>query len=157
MAKHPYNKLYLEDVQDNLGNMLEYAAECKLDTKTVWNMFVGSKVARAIEAANPNYLSGHSAPELLLLVLEENNYDVDKYSKMISAINYYIVNDLCYYWVGFALARLQYETGMTFKDINKYINMDDMLGRLYILHEADISKFLNVAEKIIKQSADEDK
>lgn len=139
MIIHPYPSGYLEDVEDNLGCMLEYAAHSGHNPLAVWNIFISSRLAKQIERGNPRYLAGYSGVELLNLLVKDNGNNDNKT----------IMGDR-YYWAGFALARLQYDTNLSFYEINKYMPLQEVLALYPALHEADITKFVDIAVAKIK-------
>jgi DNA-binding transcriptional regulator YiaG len=143
----PYNETYLEDVESNIGSMLEYAVYCEFDPITIWEYFVNSKIAREIERGNPKYLSGYSGREYLDILINTSSNNSDK--KLLNSES--SVNNDMYYWAGNAVARLQYETCLTFLEIQLYLPIEEILGMYYILHEADLSKFVDIACKKIKE------
>lgn len=150
MLIKPYDKTYLEDVADNLGSMLEYAVGCELNPIVVWEMFVSSKVAMEIESGNPKYIAGYSARDYLAIVMNTSPvYDITLSDTVMSG-KYRIENDM-YYWAGSSIARLQYESGLPFYNINKYFPLDDVLSLYPTLHEADIRKFIDIAQSRIKK------
>ena len=65
----PYNEIYLEDVESNIGSMLEYSACCEFDPTVIWEYFIHSKIAREIERGNPKYLAGYSGREYLEILI----------------------------------------------------------------------------------------
>jgi len=143
MLIKPYSKSYLDDVSDKLGTMLEYAIGNGFDPATFWKMFVSSKVATGIEKGNPKYLSGYSAFEYASIVVERS------FGKSISP-DKKVQQDMSY-WSGYALANLQYETGFSYFDLNKWLPIQDVFDMYGVMHEADIRKFIDLAIKIIKK------
>lgn len=143
MLIKPYSKSYLDDVSDKLGTMLEYAIGNGFDPATFWKMFVSSKVATEIEKGNPKYLSGYSAFEYASIVVERS------FGKSISP-DKKVQQDMSY-WSGYALANLQYETGFSYFDLNKWIPIQEVFDMYGVLHEADIRKFIDLAIGIIKK------
>lgn len=45
------------------------------------------------------------------------------------------------YWTGYTLAYFQWRTGLSFKDINKYIPIKRIQELFYSYHEMDIRQF----------------
>lgn len=149
-----YEKTYLEDVADNLGLMLEYAVACEYNPIVIWEMFVSSKVAMEIEKGNPKYLSGYSAKDYLSIVVNTSAVYERVLSDKIMSGDYAIKNDM-YYWAGSAIARFQYESGLSFYVINKYLPIQTVLGMYETLHEADIQKFIDLATERVKREKPE--
>ena len=146
MNIRPYNETYLEDVENNIGSMLEYAVCCEFDPIVIWGAFVNSKIAKEIERGNPKYLSGYSGREYLDILIYISSFDSNK--RLINP-DCSLNNDM-YYWAGSAVSRLQFETCMSFSEIEMYLSLEEILEMYYILHEADMSKFIDIAYKRIK-------
>ena len=149
-----YEKTYLEDVADNLGTMLEYAVGCGFNPIVVWEMFVSSKVAMEIESGNPKYLSGYSARDYLDIIVGTSPVYKRKLSGKLMSTDYRVENDM-YYWAGSAIARFQYESGLTFYNINKYFPIETVLDLYHTLHEADMQKFIDIATERVKREKPE--
>ena len=145
-----YDKIYLEDVAQNLGFMLEYSAACQYNPTYIWESFVASKVAIEIERGNPKYLAGYSGQDYLDIVI--NTAPILEYrstEQVLVSVEYQQRDDL--YWAGYCLAHLQYETSLSFFNINKYLPLNTVLSLYPTLHEADITKFIDVAATKIKR------
>ena len=154
MLIKPYDRSYLEDVADNLGSMLEYAVGCEYNPIVVWEMFVSSKVAMEIENGNPKYLSGYSALDYLNIVIDTSPVYERKLSGMLISSDYKVENDM-YYWAGSAIARFQYESSLSFYNINKFFPIQEVLNLYHTLHEADMQKFIDIATARVKREKPE--
>lgn len=154
MAIQSYNKMYLEDVSSNVGTMFEYAVACGYKPQLFWQMFASSVVAEQVEKGNPKYLSGYSGRDYVDIVINTSSIKEVKFKVKLLTCEYQITNDQ-FYWAGWAVAHLQYKTGMSFYDINKYFTIEKVLSLYSTLHEADITKFLETAENIIKKEKKE--
>jgi DNA-binding transcriptional regulator YiaG len=55
------------------------------------------------------------------------------------------------YWIGWALAYYQWYTSRKYSDILKVVSFDELAQLYYALHEADISKFVDVINKRIEE------
>lgn len=55
------------------------------------------------------------------------------------------------YWIGWAVAYYQWYSDRSFSGIIKAIPYDDLQKLYYMLHEADITKFADIAEERIKE------
>jgi len=139
-----YDRTYLEDVADTLGSMLEYAVGCEYNPIVIWEMFVSSKVAMEIESGNPKYLAGYSAIDYLGIVVNTAPVYERKLSGHIMSMDHLEIHDM-YYWAGSAVAHFQYESGLSFYNINKYLPIRDVLDMYHTLHEADMQKFIEIA------------
>lgn len=144
---HAYNPLYLEDVMNNLGTMLDcavHAAHC--DLPMFYEMFLSSGIASQIEAGNPRYLSGLSGMELMQLVLDKT---IDK---MVPVLSYAPFDRTPEYWAGWALAYYQWYRARSFSFLKSNgLNIRTLLSLYPTLHEADLSKFVQTADTLIEQ------
>ena len=145
---HAYEETYLDDAMNNLGDMLDYAVnDCGLEAEEFFGHFIVSGVAEAFERGNPKYVAGLSGPELASEVM----YRTDRFRLDIpSAEN---IDKSPEYWVGWILAYYQWYSMRRFSDMQKNgLTISRVLSLYPTLHEADISKFVSVADKIIKQN-----
>lgn len=151
MASKAYDMTYLEDVMDNLGKMLEYSISYGFNPISMWEMFVSSKVASEIEKGNPKFISGYSARDYIGLIINITTREkTDLYGAALLEKVEYKANDE-YYWAGSVIARFQYESGLSFYNINKYMPLEVVLDLYGVLHEADIEKFLDIARARVKK------
>ena len=139
MGIQSYSNFYLPYVKENIGSMLERVAKTGLDPIEFWEEFVNSNVSRQIEKGNPKYLTCSSFD----YIEEVLGYSPSKLKKVEISIDEY-------YWAGWALADLQNKIGFTFFEINERLPLNEVLRLYPTLHEADISKFLEVAENYFK-------
>ena len=82
-----YDKMYLEDVMDNIGSLLENSIDKNLNIESVWSTFINSNLAKEIEKGNPKFLSGYSGLEYLKILLESHN--IEKTSNEADGLKYY--------------------------------------------------------------------
>lgn len=148
MEGKSYSKIYLDDVSRNLGTMMEYANMCNIDVTKFWDIFVSSNVARQIERGNPKYLCGMSAIDLFDYVMDDCSND-----SFFEQLNYIPITK--YYWVGWILAQYQQYKGISFFNINKKIPINKIIVLYSTLHEADVSKFFEIADRYIKEKKEE--
>ena len=147
-----YSELYLDDAMCNLGDMLEYAV-CDLgyDPDRFWDWFISSGIAEKFEKGNPKYIAGMSGFELAEAVLKETNI---KWEKKEPACIEFRGKE---YWGGWILAYYQWITGKRFEDIVKGGLPISKILSMYILHEADESKFVESANRIMSRNEQERK
>ena len=142
-----YSELYLDDAMNNLGDMVEYAV-CDLgfDPDTFFGWFISSGIASRFEKGNPKYITGMSGFELAEAVLSEINVTYKKREPS------YAVYKGREYWAGWILAYYQWQTGTRFEDMVKDGLMLSTVLSMYILHEADESKFIDAANEVITRN-----
>lgn len=147
-----YNELYLDDAMNNLGDMVEYAV-CDLgyEPDQFFNWFVSSGIADKFEKGNPKYVTGMSGFELAETVLNATNI---KYSRIEPTHIEFRGKE---FWGGWILAYYQWFTGKRFEDIVKGGLSLSTVFDMYILHEADESKFVETASEILNRNKQKQK
>lgn len=152
MMMNAYNELYLDDAMNNLGDMVEYAV-CDLgyEPDQFFEWFISSGIADKFEKGNPKYVAGMSGYELAEAVLCATNVNHEKISPA------YIECKGREYWGGWILAYYQWITGKRFEDIVKGGLSLSKVFSMYILHEADESKFVENANKILDRNKQKEK
>ena len=149
---YAYEETYLDDAMNNLGDMLDYAVnDCGLDAEEFFGYFIVSGIAESFERGNPKYIAGLSGPELASEVIYRtirsrpdtpSAEDIDKSPE---------------YWAGWILAYYQWYSVRRFSDMQKNgLTINRVLSLYPTLHEADISKFVSVADQIIKTNMNAD-
>ncbi len=138
MAIKSYSDVYVAGVAENLGTMFEHAVDNGYDPKIFWNTFINSNVAKQIEKGNPKYLSC-SAMDYLGEILKGG--EVSKYQD---------INKDRFYWAGWILAQYQQRTGFSFYKINNNLPIEKVLDLYNTLHEANVTKFFDVADEYFK-------
>lgn len=142
-----YDKSYLNDAMENLGDMIDYAI-CDLGytPDEFFNWFISSGIAAQFQKGNPKYIVGMSGYELAEAVLKTTNI---KYKRKEPS---YLISKGKEYWAGWILAYYQWETSYTFEYmVSNGLTLSKVIS-MYILHEADISKFVNNANEIIERN-----
>lgn len=142
-----YSELYLDDAMNNLGDMVEFAVcDLKFDPDEFFGWFISSGIASKFEKGNPKYVAGMSGFELVEAVLAETNVSYEKREPS------YVEFKGREYWAGWILAYYQWATGKRFEDIVKDGLTLSTVFSMYILHEADESKFVDAANEIIARN-----
>ncbi|MDR0671074.1 MAG: helix-turn-helix transcriptional regulator [Oscillospiraceae bacterium] len=142
-----YDETYLDDAMNNLGDMFDYALnDCGYDPEAFFGHFIVSGVAKAFAHGNPKYVAGLSGPELASEVIFRTqkirpgtppSENVDKSAE---------------YWAGWSLAYYQWATARRFDRMHRAgLTMTRLLALYPTLHEADVSKFVSVADRIIEK------
>jgi DNA-binding Xre family transcriptional regulator len=144
-----YAETYLDDAMNNLGDMFDYAVyDCGYEPKDVFSFFLVSGVAEAFGKGNPKYVAGLSGPEIAKEVLLKT-----KGSRPDAAISENM-DKSAEYWAGWILAYYQWYSGRSFADLYENgLTMEHLLYLYPTLHEADITKFVDVANRLIERNA----
>lgn len=142
---HAYDESYLAHAKDHLGDLFDYSVNALgTELRDAFERFAYSGVGEMFEKGHPLFLAGMSGSDLARRVLEATGrpgpypkYEFTGYSRE--------------YWTGWALAHFQWLSGMRFKDIDRYgLPIEDIREMYHPLHEADISKFLEIASARVK-------
>ena len=142
---HAYQEIYLSKAQAVLGDAFDYAVNtCKINGSDFIKLFIASSVSKRMENGEPAYIAGKSGIEIVLEVISETM------GKAISAESHEHMGRSREYWIGWAAAYYQWHSGRKYSDIFKVIPFEDMQKMYYTLHEADITKFVEIADQLMK-------
>ncbi len=142
-----YSELYLDDAMQNLGDMVEYAVcDCGYDPDEFFGWFISSGVASKFEKGNPKYIAGISGFELAEAVLKATNVALPGIAPSHPDFKGRE------YWAGWVFAYYQWQSGRRFEDIVADGLTLSTVFSMYILHEADNSKFVKSADAIIQRN-----
>ena len=143
---HAYQEIYLSKAQAVLGDAFDYAVNtCNMSGSDFTKLFTASSVSKRMENGEPAYLAGKSGIEIVLEVIFETmgkQLQVEPQDHMGRSREY---------WIGWAAAYYQWHSGRKYSDIFKVISFEDMQKMYYTLHEADITQFVETADKLMKE------
>jgi len=143
---HAYNEEYLDDAMKNLGDMVDYAVHaCHYEPDEFLDLFIFSGIARQFENGNPKYVAGMSGVELAQTVLRNTN-GITEFPDALLSEEYGRE-----YWAGWILAYYQWIRHRRFEDIVTDGLPLSKICDMYVLHEADPSKFVENADIIIER------
>lgn len=143
MAMNAYYNGYIDDAQDTLGNMMDYAVNsCGMDPDEIFVMFLNSGVAEQFEKGNPRYVAGMSGAELAKeVVLKITGKELEEPEE-------YFLDKSPEYWCGWILAYYQWRTCRGFKKVHHIISISEMLCMYPTHHEADVERFVETVDEI---------
>ena len=138
-----YKKTYLSSAMRNLAVMMDCGVhKYGYTIGEFYDKFLSSCVSRQFGQGNPRYLVGMSGAELADLVVQESGGTISN------------KNDGTYttgleYWAGWVLAYYQWLSHRSFAYIQrKGLGINEVVALYHPLHEADLSKFSDVANGI---------
>lgn len=144
---HAYDKVYLEKARTTLARMLDFAVyELGYDIKDFFDMFLSSGIAARFEKGDFQIIAGKSGVELAYDVAEILGEDKRGIKPQ------YTANRSEEYWTGWALAYYQWETGLAFSEIIKYIPIKDVVLLYNPYHEMDIRHFVDKMNELYKSA-----
>ena len=146
MRTHAYLEIYLSHAQSALGDAFDYAINtCKISGENFIQMLLSSSVCKKLENGEPAYLAGKSGIEIAREILEETT------GKQFIQEQDYDMSRSPEYWVGWAVAYYQWFSSRRYNQIFQALPFQDLEKMYYTLHEADVSKFADIAESRIKE------
>ena len=140
-----YDKVYLEKARTALGRMLDFAVhDLGYGLAQFYELFLASGAADRFGAGDYTLLVGKSGVELAYHVLEQSGIQVVRVKPD------YSVDRSIEYWAGWALAYYQWETGLTFEEINAYIPIQRIADLYHPFHEMDIRQFCDKMNELYR-------
>ncbi len=142
---HAYQEIYLSNAQSILGDAFDYAVNaCNIPGSDFTKLFAASSISKRMENGEPAYLAGKSGIEIIMEVIAETT------GKELQIIPQERFERSKEYWIGWAVAYYQWYSGRKYSDIFKVITFDDLQNMYYTLHEADVSKFVDIVNQRMK-------
>ena len=142
---HAYQEIYLNNAQKTLGDAFDYAINiCHFSGDDFIKLFTASSVSKRMENGEPSIVAGKSGIEIAVEVVWETtgkqlNEEAQKKNGRSKE-----------YWIGWAIAYYQWYSSRKYSDIFKVLSFDDLQSMYYTLHEADITKFVDIVDERIK-------
>lgn len=141
-----YQEIYLSKAQSTLGDAFDYAInDCKIPGVDFIKMFTVSSVSKRLENGEPALLAGKSGTELVIDVVLETT------GKLIENLPNERSSRSSEYWIGWAVSYYQWFSGRSYKDIFKVLSFDELELMYGTLHEADVSKFAEIADEKMRE------
>ena len=143
---HAYQEIYLSKAQAVLGEAFDYAVNaCKISGDKFIKLFVASTVSEKLENGEPAFLAGKSGIELAADIVAETT------GKELSAEPIVRFDRSVEYWIGWAVAYYQWYSGRSYRSIFKAFTFDELQKMYAVLHEADVSKFADIADARMRE------
>ncbi|WP_373218382.1 helix-turn-helix domain-containing protein [Ruminococcus sp. 5_1_39BFAA] len=143
---HAYQEIYLSKAQSVLGDAFDYAVNtCGILGNDFVKLFIVSSVSKRMENGEPAYLVGRSGIEIVREIVEETKGQ----ELQIEPQDHFGRSKE--YWIGWTVAYYQWYSGRKYSDIFKVLSFEDLQKMYYILHEADITKFVDIVDSKIKE------
>lgn len=142
---HAYQEIYLSKAQSTVGDAFDYAVNtCKIPGKVFVLLFAASSVSKRMEKGEPSLLAGKSGIEIAKeVILETTGKSIDNEAQAH-------FNRSREYWIGWAVAYYQWYSSRSYREIFKALSFDDFQNLYYTLHEADISKLVDIVDERIR-------
>ena len=146
MMIRAYRETYLSKAQSVLGDAFHYAVNtCGISGSDFIKLFVASSVSKRMENGEPTYLAGKSGIEIVIEVVAETmGKDLDREQPVQMGRS-------CEYWIGWAVAYYQWYSSRKYGDIFKTVTFEDLQNMYGTLHEADVSKFVDIMDQRMQE------
>ena len=146
MMIRAYQEIYLSKAQSVMGDVFDYAVNtCDIHGTDFVKLFIISSVSKRMENGEPAYLAGKSGIEIVREIVAETK------GKEIQIEPQEHFGRSKEYWIGWAAAYYQWYSGRRYRDIFKVLSFEDLQKIYYTLHEADISKFVDIVDSRITE------
>ena len=143
---YAYQEIYLNKTQAVLGEAFDYAVNaCNITGENFVKLFIISSARKKIENGEVTYIAGKSGIEVVReIVFETMNKEIvvepkEQFGRSKE------------YWIGWAIAYYQWYSSRKYSEIFKVFSFDDLSRMYYTLHEADITKFVDLVDARIKE------
>ena len=143
---HAYQEIYLSKAQSILGDAFDYAINtCDISSNDFIKLFSASSVSKRMENGEPAYLAGKSGMEIVVEIVAETKgqqLQIEPHEQFRRSKEY---------WIGWAIAYYQWYSSRKYNDIFGVISFDELQKMYYTLHEADVTKFVDIMDSRIKE------
>ena len=141
-----YQEIYLSKAQSVIGDAFDYAVNtCNILGTDFVKLFIASSVSKRMENGEPAYLAGKSGIEIVREIVAETKGQ----ELQIEPQEHFGRSKE--YWIGWAVAYYQWYSGRKYSDIFRVLSFEDLQKMYYTLHEADITKFVDIVDSKIKE------
>ena len=147
---HAYDKSYLAAAQKNLARMLDYLVnDLHHALETVWQWFLTSELSTRFEQGDCSVLVGSSGVELARKVLEQAGEPIPTQKPS------YAYDRSPEYWTGWAIAYYQWDTGLSFSEIEQAVSITEVRMMYTPYHEMDIRQFADKMNELYRAAKPE--
>lgn len=143
---HAYQETYLNKAQTTLGEAFDYAFnDCGISIKDLNSIIVNSEIISRFEQGDPAIIAGKSGPEIIIDIFYQAK---NEYIKITPEIKY---SRSAEYWVGWIIAYYQWYSDRKISEILEAVSFEELRNMYYTLHEADISKTVEILDEKLKE------
>ena len=141
-----YREIYLSSAQSALGDAFDYAVNSyHISGDDFVKMFIVSSVSKKMERGEASYLIGKSGIEIVMdIIYETKGEEVE----VFISENYGRSKE---YWIGWAVAYYQLYSNRKYSEIFAVVSFEELGKMYYTLHEADITKFVEIIDIRMKE------
>lgn len=142
---HPYNRVFLEDTMELLGEAVEYASlKCGMDADTFMGAFISCGLADVLDRGAP-YLLYRSGISIACKVLEESGlYNGPEWPKPI-------YDDISpEFWAGRLYVLYHWISGRRTSSVWSVLKIKAMVQMYEHLHTASIKEILDTVDAVVR-------
>ncbi len=146
MTIHAYQEMYAYRAQSALGDAFDYAINVlKMQPNDFITLFLVSSISKSMEVGEPKYVTGKSGIEILVDVIYETTgkeFEIEAEDRFFRTREY---------WIGWAVAYYQWYSNRSYSEIFEAVSFEELQNMYYTLHEADITKFVEIMDSLLKE------
>ncbi len=146
MITQAYQEIYLNNAQTTLGDAFDYAINaCHIPGADFLKLFIASSISKRIENGEPAFLAGKSGIEVASDIVFEStgrHLEVEPQEHFGRSPEY---------WIGWAVCYYQWFSCRSYSDIFSVLSFEDLKTVYHTLHEADITKFVDIVDEKIRE------
>ena len=133
-----YDLVYLDSAQENLAVLFDYSINyLGIPLQYFYKRFLESTISMKFERGDYTVLAGKSGIELSKDLLGDSFRKVDYQPEGRSPE----------YWLGYSLAYLNWKTNLSFKKLNTYLKIHELISMYHPYHEMSENRFV---ERVIE-------
>ena len=146
MMTRAYQEIYLSSAQAKLGDAFDYAVNtCHIPGQDFIHFFIVSTVSARMEYGEPAILAGKSGIEIAIDVVFEST------GKLLEIEPEERFGRSREYWIGWVTCYYQWFSTRSYSEIFTVLSFDDLASMNYTLHEADITKFVDIVDEKMRE------
>ena len=137
-----YDLVYLDSAQENLAVLFDYSINyVGVSLQLFYKEFLKSLVSTKFERGDFTVLAGKSGIELSKDVLGVSFKKLDYQPEGRSPE----------YWLGYSLAFFHWKTNLSFRKLNRYIGIDELMAMYHPYHEMSENRFVERVAEIYNE------
>lgn len=141
MMIYAYQEMYLSKAQAMLGDAFDYAVNvCNISGNDFTKLFLASSASERMENGEISYITGKSGGEMVTEIVAETK---GKNLQIEPCVHFERTKE---YWIGWAIAYYQWYSDRKYSEILKAVSYENLEKMYYTLHEADITKFVDIMD-----------
>ncbi|MGN1405463.1 MAG: helix-turn-helix domain-containing protein [Erysipelotrichaceae bacterium] len=143
---HAYQEIYLNKAQTTLGEVFDYALnDLCISVEDLESIIINSEIISRFEQGDPAIIAGKSGPEIIIDIF----YQVkNEYVEITPKIKY---TRSAEYWIGWILGYYQWYSDRKISEILEAVTYQELHSMYYTLHEADISKTVEILDEKLRE------